>query len=120
MVRFGIVGDAMATCVAYVIGNIIIINWYYYAHIGLDVPQFWKNILRMSPVMILMGTIWYFILDWIQTWNWLTFFALAIVYTVLYFILAYFFMMNPYERSIVKAPVQKAVTKAQKIIGYKR
>ena len=74
----------------------------------------------MSPVMILMGTIWYFILDWIQTWNWLTFFALAIVYTVLYFILAYFFMMNPYERSIVKAPVQKAVTKAQKIIGYKR
>ena len=29
-------------------------------------------------------------------------------------------MMNPYERSIVKAPVQKAVTKAQKIIGYKR
>ena len=118
--RFGIIGAAMATCVAYVIGNIIIINWYYYACIGLDIPQFWKNILRMSPVMILMGTVWYFILDRIQSWNWLIFFALAIVYTGLYFVLAYFFMMNPYERSIVKGPVQKAVSKAKKIIGYKR
>ena len=108
---YGIIGAAMATCIAYVLGNILIINWYYYKHIGLDIPLFWRNILKMSPVMLIMGTAWWLVLDQIQINNWLVFFALAAVYTIMYLPLAYRFMMNQYERDVVMVPVQKILRK---------
>ena len=108
---YGIIGAALATCVAYVLGNILIINWYYHKRIGIDIPLFWKNILKMSPIMILMGTAGWFALNAITVSNWLVFFGLAAVYSVLYFLLAYRFMMNQYERDTVMVPVKKVLRK---------
>ena len=109
--HYGIIGAAMATCLAYVIGNILIINWYYHRKIGIDIPLFWENILKMSPVMFLTGTIAWFVLDRLPLDNWLTFFCAAAVYTAVYFLLAYRFMMDPYERDIVMVPIQKILRK---------
>lgn len=109
--HYGIIGAAMATCLAYVIGNILIINWYYHRKIGIDIPLFWENILKMSPVMFLTGTIAWFVLDRLPLDNWLTFFCAAAVYTAVYFLLAYRFMMNPYERDIVMVPLKKILRK---------
>lgn len=106
---YGIIGAAMATCIAYVIGNILIINWYYYKKIGIDIPLFWKNILRMSPVMLLMGAIGWFALNWLDIQSWLAFFALAASYTVVYWLLAYRFMMNDYEKSFITVPMSKMI-----------
>lgn len=108
---YGIIGAAMATCIAYVIGNILIINWYYYKKIGIDIPLFWKNILRMCPVMLLMGTTGWLVLNWLDVHNWLTFFTLAAAYTVLYWVFAYFFMMNDYEKNFVKTPLRKVLSR---------
>lgn len=108
---YGIIGAAMATCLAYVLGNILIINWYYYKRIGLDIPLFWKNILKMCPVMIVMGAVWWFLLDAISVNNWLVFFLLAAAYTLLYFLLSYRFMMNQYERDTIMVPVKKVLRK---------
>lgn len=104
---YGIIGAAMATCVAYVVGNILIINWYYYKKIGIDIPLFWKNILHMCPVMLIMGAAGWFALDALNISGWLVFFALAAAYTLIYWMLAYFFMMNDYEKGLVKEPVLK-------------
>ena len=109
--EYGIIGAAMATCIAYVVGNILIINWYYYKKIGIDIPLFWKNILHMCPVMLVMGTVGWFILDALHISNWLIFFALAAAYTLIYWISAYFFMMNDYERAFIKGPVLKIFTR---------
>ena len=109
--EYGIIGAAMATCIAYVVGNILIINWYYYKKIGIDIPLFWKNILHMCPVMLVMGTVGWFILDALHISNWLIFFALAAAYTLIYWVLAYFFMMNDYERAFIKGPVSKIFTR---------
>ena len=108
---YGIVGAAMATCIAYVIGNILIINWYYHKKIGIDIPLFWKNILKMCPVMVIMGTAAWFALDALTIDNWLVFFAAAALYTVIYFVLAYRFMMNQYERDTIMVPVKKVLRK---------
>lgn len=109
--KYGIIGAAMATCLAYVIGNILIINWYYYRKIGIDIPLFWKNILRMSPLMFAMGTAWWFLLDTLTIDSWLSFFSLAIVYTCMYFPLAYLFMMNDYEKNLIRGPLMKVLQK---------
>ena len=108
---YGVVGAALATCVAYVIGNILIINWYYHKRIGIDIPLFWKNILKMSPVMFIMGTAAWFVLDCLTLDSWIVFLICAGVYTVVYFLLAYRFMMNQYERDTVMVPVKKVLRK---------
>ncbi len=104
---YGIVGAALATCLAYVVGNIFIINWYYHRKIGIDIPLFWKNILKMCPVMVIMGTCAWFAVDAVSVTNWFVFFGMASLYTVLYFLLAYRFMMNKYEREMVMVPLRK-------------
>ena len=109
--KYGIIGAAMATCLAYIIGNIVIINWYYYKKIGINIPMFWKNIIKMCPVMIVMGIIAWFALDALIINNWLIFFTIAVIYTVIYFVLSYYFMMNQYERNIIIVPLKKVLRK---------
>lgn len=109
--RYGIIGAAMATCIAYVIGNILIINWYYHRRIGIDIPLFWKNIVQMAPVMFIMGVSGWFVLDRLTVNSWLTFFAAAAVYTAVYFTLAYGFMMNQSERELIRGPLRRILKK---------
>ena len=108
---YGIIGAAMATCIAYVVGNILIINWYYHKRIGINIPLFWKNILQMCPVMVFMGVAGWFALDALVVDSWLVFFGLAALYSILYFLLAYRFMMNDYERDVIRVPVTKVLQK---------
>lgn len=107
---YGIIGAALATCLSYIVGNIIIINIYYHKKIGLDIPLFWKNILKMSPTMFVMGVAAWFVLDSITVDGWLVFFAFALAYTLIYLSLAYAFMMNDYERNLIKAPIKRILS----------
>ena len=111
---YGIIGAAVATCFAYIIGNILIINWYYYRKIGIDIPLFWKNILKMSPVMFIMGTVWWFILDGVVFSGWMMFLGYAVIYTIIYCLLAYFFMLDQYEKDLLTGPVKKIFQKIRK------
>ena len=103
---WGIIGAALATCLAYCLGNIVVINIYYHKIIGLNIPLFWKNIVEMAPVMIIMGTVWWVFLKRFVIHSWLNFFVFAALYTLLYFLLAYRFMMNKYERELIIGPLK--------------
>ena len=46
----GILGAATCSCFAYILGQGIVMNIYYYKVTGLDIPLFWKNILKMAIV----------------------------------------------------------------------
>ena len=109
--NFGIIGAAAATCLAYIVGHVFIMNWFYHKRIGIDIPLFWKNIMKMSPVMFVMGTVWWFLLDAIAVDSLLIFLVLAVIYSVMYFLLAYRFMMNAYERNLILAPMVSVLRK---------
>ena len=111
---YGIIGAAVATCIAYCIGHILVMNVFYHKKIGINIPLFWKNILKMSPVMFTMGAVWWFVLDSIAMDTWQEFFTLAVIYTAIYAVLAYFFMMNEYERNLIVGTIKKMVDKVKK------
>ena len=104
--KYGIIGAAMATCLAYVLGNVLIINWYYYRRIGIDIPLFWRNIAGMSPIMFIMGAAAWIALDAIRIDSWFVFLCAAVCYTVVYLGLAYRFAMNQSERDTVMCPIK--------------
>ena len=48
----GGIGCALGTAISMIVGNGLIMNWYYQTHIGLDMRYFWKNILKIVPAML--------------------------------------------------------------------
>ena len=103
----GIIGAALCSCVSYLLGQGIIMNVYYYKVTGLDIPRFWSNILRMAIVpggMLVAGM---FVLERIILNSWLTFFLGVVIYSGIYALLMYCFVMNDYEKDIIRKPVQK-------------
>ena len=108
---FGIIGAAACSCAAYILGNGLIMNWYYYKKTGIDIPLFWRNIIKMSPVVVGMTLLGLFATQYYSIDSWGRFFLGAIVYTLLFMPLAYFLMMNQYERNMVRDPVIKLKNK---------
>lgn len=103
----GVIGAALCSCVSYLLGQGMIMNLYYYKVTGLDIPLFWKNILRMAVVpggMLAIGLI----LNRVVTLdNWFVFFGGVILYTAVYAILMYRFAMNDYEKDFIRKPLQE-------------
>ena len=104
---WGVLGAAAATFVTYAAGGVVM-NVFCYRSIGLDVNLFWKRIARMCPVMVPFGAVCWFAVNAIRATSWPLLIALAVVYTVLYFLLTRRFMMNARERDVTAAPFRKA------------
>lgn len=104
---FGGIGAAVCSSIAYFIGQGLIMNIYYYKVTGLNIPLFWKNIVHLSRIPILMMIFFYFVLKFIDTYNPFIFLVFVIIYTLIYIILMYIFEMNEYEKWIIKSPILK-------------
>lgn len=104
---YGIIGATAATCFSLVLGDGLFLNWYYWKKLHLDISLFWKTIIEMSPLMFVLGYASYMVIEHCPFTNWIAFFAYAIIFTVSYGCLAYVFMMNQYERELLKKPLRR-------------
>lgn len=104
----GIIGAALCSCVAYLLGQGLIMNIYYYKVTGLDIPLFWKNILKMAVVPALMLAAGLVINRVIVMDNWFIFFGGVVLFTGVYAVLMYCFAMDDYEKDIIRKPLKKA------------
>ena len=50
--HYGALGAAAGTCVCLVIGNIIIMNFYYHKRVGLNMFYFWGQLAKLLPAFI--------------------------------------------------------------------
>lgn len=63
---YGAIGAAIGTALALIIGNIIVMNWYYHKKVGLDILQFTKSIVKVLPALLIptvVGALMYFYLN---------------------------------------------------------
>lgn len=111
----GIIGAALCTCFAYLLGQGLIMNIYYYKVTGLDIPLFWKNILKMAVTPLTMLIIGLVINRQISINNWKSFFAGVLIYSLIYVLLMYLFAMNNYEKDLLRKPIKKIISILKKI-----
>lgn len=107
----GIIGAALCSCLSYIIGQGIIMNIYYYKVTGINIPLFWRNILKMSIVpgtMLIVGIIY---TKYIAMTGWLIFLVSVGVYSIIYAFLMYLFVMNVYEKEIIMGPIKKIINR---------
>ena len=114
---YGGIGCALGTSFALFLGQIIIMNIYYWKRVHLDIPTFWKEILKMSIVPIAFGAIWWYMYQFIKLDNWANFILNVLFFILLYVPLIWFTSINAYERNLFAYPI-KVLT--QKIILRKK
>lgn len=105
----GGIGAALCSCIAYLVGQGLIMNIYYYKVTGINIPLFWKNIGKMSIVpgsMLAFGIIFdkKIVLD-----NWLSFLISVVIYSLIYCVVMYNFILNQYEKDVVRKPLQAII-----------
>ena len=107
----GMIGAALCSCIAYLAGQGVCMNWFYYKKLGINIPLFWKNILKMAVIPVLM-LICGLLLRRYVSWNsWPMFFAGVIIYTAIYAVLMLRFALNEYEKNLLKTPLRKVLGK---------
>lgn len=101
---FGAVGAAFGTAITVIIGNVLIINWYYHKKVGINIKYFWQEILKFIPALIpaiLYGFLINQFVDLYQVYN-LIFYGF--VYVVIFLGPLWLIGMNDYEKHLVRNP----------------
>lgn len=105
--KFGAIGSAIGTAISLVLANGVVMNFYYNRHCNIDIPFFWKNILRQSVGLIIPLCVGTSIVLLIPIRSILIFSACIITYTATYCISMWIFGMNDYEKDLVTKPLKR-------------
>ena len=110
----GGIAAAAVTLISVLLGQVVFMNIYYQKKIGVNVINFWKNILRMLP-----GVLVPFVLSLIMTniWfanNYFIFVIQMLIIIVLYVSSVWLLSMNDYEKNLVSAPIKKLFRKLKR------
>lgn len=102
----GPAGAALGTAISLFAGNIIFMNWYYHARIGMDMFYFWKEIFEFIPALIAPCVVGFVIMKSVDISSLVKLGLFAIIYTVVYGLSMYFVGMNAEEKQLVMGPIK--------------
>lgn len=105
------IGAAAATAICMFAGTVIFMNIYYYKRVGINIPAFWRSIVKILPGYVLPVIVGMFAKTFIPARGLLEFFYKAILITVSFSISVWLFSMNEYEKELVKKPIRAVRTK---------
>ncbi len=101
--KYGGLGCAMGTAISMLLGNGLIMNWYYHTHIGLDMKYFWKQILKIVPAFIppILLAVLALHLHTFTGYSGVILFALP--YAAVYAVSVYLLAMDESEKGLVRS-----------------
>lgn len=98
---YGPVGCAIGTAASLIGGNIIFINWYYYKKLDIDIPAFWKQELKILPILILPAVVGFFLMKTVVICNYFILAGCIAIYCIAYCLSLFFIGMNKEERATI-------------------
>lgn len=97
----GATGAAVGTAISLFLGNILFMNWYYYKHIGLEIPMFWKSIVSIIPALIIPTFAGILIMKFVNIQNLIQLVLCAIGYSIVFCGSMWFLGMNESEKKLI-------------------
>lgn len=95
--------------IAYILlGCGVFMNWYYVRGIGLDMGYFWRHLLPVMVVAIVATGICFLGTFALPVTNWLLFFAWGIVFSLIYALLIWLFVLTSDEKNSVKKKLHRS------------
>ena len=105
---WGAIGVALAIALVFLI-QIVILTVYYHRIQHLDMIALIKSLLKQSLVPVALLTLFILISGFDQSW--VIYFTSIIVFIALFSVLSWLFIMNDYERSLIKSYLLDIVKK---------
>ena len=105
--KIGVVGAAAMTGIAMLLGQGIIMNWFYDNKIGLNVKRFWREISPTFLAPSLLSFLFLIIGKWIDFYNLYALLIGIISFTLLYFVINWVLIMNQYERHLLDPIIKR-------------
>ena len=101
---FGIIGAASATAICMFIGNGLIMNYYYWKRIGLDIPKFWIEITKIAVPITIYSAIAFAFFNYVICFSnsWLVLVLEIVIYAVVFFLVLYFFSFSVSEKKLIR------------------
>lgn len=112
--EYGGIGCAIAITGALFLGQGLIMNIYYQKKQGLDIGLFWKEILKMSMIPIILGIGSMYILYTHSLNSWLSLSTAVILFMLVYIPLFFCFSMNRSERNLFVKPLKTVIHKIRR------
>lgn len=108
--EYGGIGCAAAVSGALLLGQGLIMNIYYSKKQGIDILGFWREIIKMSFVPVLMTILGIYFEQYLNIGTWKGMVFGIALFCACYIPLFWFFSMNSYERDLLIQPVKKLIT----------
>lgn len=103
---WGGIGCAMAIAIALIVGQGLVMNIYYYKIQHINIKKFWKEILKMDIIPLLLTIVaLYLTKNVFVIEGWTKLCIGVIFYVIFYIILIIPFGMNSYERNLLLEPL---------------
>lgn len=105
--KYGAIGAATATAICLVLGNVIIINFYYYFKIGINIFRYFKELVQGIIIAVLVAYVLGLSLLLIPGQSWYCLTLQCIVFSLEYYIIIWCWGMNSYEKGLILKPFKK-------------
>lgn len=111
--QFGVIGAALSTGISMALTSGLIMNIYYKYKTGLDINRYWKQSLPIIGVAFLLTFFMLFIKKSFAIYisNIIWFGLYVAIYTAIYVLVMYVFVMNKEERSLISSVMRGALFK---------
>lgn len=99
--KYGGIGCAIATCIGLSIGHVIIMNFYYYFSLKIDVPRFWIQITKIAIIPTSLVFLFSYVKSFVDFGNVKYYILLMAVFIMMYCGAIYLFALNDYEKKLL-------------------
>jgi O-antigen/teichoic acid export membrane protein len=106
-------GSALGTAISLLIGNGLIMNWYYHYRVGLDMKYFWVEILKLVPSLVLPTIVGIVLTSVVDIYKMGGFLFSGFLYTIVFVLLMWFLGMNQYEKELIGGPIKRVLLRVK-------
>lgn len=109
--QYGGIGTAIGTAIALLIGNGLLMNWYYQARVGLDMWLFWKQIGQLAVPMAIVLFVGYGLTKLINVYSLFGFIGFGVIFFLMFSGLVWLMGMNNTEKAMFAGPVRRLLNR---------
>ena len=108
---YGGIGCAIANTIGLTIGQIIVMNIYYYKKVHINIVTFWREIGKMSFIPSFFFVIGFFVMPKMHINTFSELFFILILFALVYIPLFVHYGFNREEQNLISVPLKKVFNK---------
>lgn len=107
----GVVGAALMTGIALILGQGFAMNWFYKVKSGIEIERFWREVGKTYIIPVIICMIFLGVSKYMDFYKIKVFFIGILFYTIIYCLLLWKFILNTYEKQLILKPIEKIYKK---------